>query len=146
MDRKGTVRLGKGKKARAKRGKVALMALFCAYTFTACGNKEQTSIYDFAGVEPKEIDPWVYLGDTALSSNQQILNFASSASRLAITIGVTGIVFSILFMAVRLLFSGSSKTRSEVKEEAFLKGLIAIMLFSIPLWLGVCKLVGEMLV
>ena len=61
MDRKGTVRLGKGKKARAKRGKVALMALFCAYTFTACGNKEQTSIYDFAGVEPKEIDPWVYL-------------------------------------------------------------------------------------
>lgn len=122
------------------------MALFCAYTFTACGNKEQTSIYDFAGVEPKEIDPWVYLGDTALSSNQQILNFASSASRLAITIGVTGIVFSILFMAVRLLFSGSSKTRSEVKEEALLKGLIAIMLFSIPLWLGVCKLVGEMLV
>lgn len=138
--------MGKGKKTRAKRGKAALMALLCAITFTACGEEGQQSLYDFSGMEPKEIDPWVYLRDTALSSNQQILNFASSASRLAITIGVTGIVFSILFMAVRLLFSGSAKTRSEVKEEALLKGLIAIMLFSIPLWLGVCKLVGEMLV
>lgn len=122
------------------------MMLHCALMLTACGSKEQESLYNFAGVEPKEIDPWVYLGDTALSSNQQILSFASSASRLAITIGVTGIVFSLLFMAVRLLFSGSAKVRSEVKEEAVLKGLIAIMLFSVPLWLGVCKLVGEMLV
>ncbi len=146
MYRKGIIRLGKGKKTKAKMGKAALMALLCTFTFTACGKEEQQSLYDFSGMEPKEIDPWVYLRDTALSSNQQILSFASSASRLAITIGVAGIVFSILFMAVRLLFSGSAKTKSEVKEEAVLKGLIAIMLFSIPLWLGVCKLVGEMLV
>lgn len=35
--------------------------------------------------------------------------------------------------------------KNEIKEEALLKEVIAIMLFSIPLWLGVCKLVGDML-
>ena len=120
--------------------------LVCCFTLTACGDGQQGGLYDFSGVEPKNIDPWAYLKDTALSSNRQILNFASSASTLAITIGIMGIVFSMLFMVIRLLFSGNTKVKSEVKEEAVLKGLIAIMLFSIPIWLGVCKLVAEMLV
>lgn len=120
--------------------------LLYSLLLTACGDEEQGGLYDFSGVEPKEIDPWVYLQDTALSSNKQILNFASSAGSLAITIGVTGIVFSLLFIAIKLLFSGNAKTRSEVKEEALLKALIAIMLFSVPVWLGICKLVGEMLI
>lgn len=139
--------MGKRKKCIAKKCKVMSVMLFCSVALTACKEEEQGGIYDFAGVEPKEIDPWVYLQDTALSSSRQIVSFASSASGLAITIGVTGIVFSLLFMAVRLLFSGgNAKTRSEVKEQALLKGLIAIMLFSVPVWLGVCKLIGEMLV
>lgn len=136
----------KSKKTGGIRRKAVLILLFCTITLSACGKEKEGGLYDFGGVEPKEIDPWVYLQDTALSSNPQILGFASSAGGLAITIGVAGIVFSLLFMAIRLLFSGSAKMKNEIKEEALLKGLIAVMLFSIPLWLGVCKLVGDMLV
>lgn len=146
MCRKGIVKLKRKKKCIAGKWKVICIIVVCCFTLTACGDGEQGSLYDFSGVEPKSIDPWAYLKDTALSSNQQILSFASSASTLAITIGVMGIVFSMLFMVIRLLFSGSVKIRNEVKEEAMLKGLIAVMLFSIPVWLGVCKLVSEMLV
>lgn len=122
-----------------------LISMFCCSVLTACGNEEGGSIYNFARTEPKEIDPWVYLQDTALSSNTQIRSFASSAGSLGITIGVMGIVFSIFYMVIRLLFSGSARTRSEVKEEALMKGLIAVMIFSIPLWLGICKLLGDAL-
>lgn len=136
---KGNLRYG-------KKTFLILIATFCCSVLTACGNDEGGSIYNFAGVEPKEIDPWVYLQDTALSSSAQIRSFASSAGSLGITIGVMGIVFSIFYMVIRLLFSGNVKTRSEIKEEALMKGLIAIMIFSIPLWLGVCKLLGDALV
>ncbi len=119
--------------------------LLCTLLLTGCGNDGE-SIYNFAGVEPKEIDPWVYLQDTALSSNTQILGFASSASRLGITIGVMGIAFSILYMAIRILFARNAKVREEIKEEAMIKGMVAIMIFSIPFWLGIFKLAGEMLI
>ena len=117
-----------------------------SFTLTACGKRSKEVFMILPVLNQKKFDPWIYLQDTALSSNQQILSFASSASTLAITIGVIGIVFSLLLMAIRLLFSGNAKVRSEIKEEALLKGMIAIMLFSIPVWLGVCKLVGEALV
>ena len=134
-------------KEKHKHRKISFLILGCCSSIlTACGNEENSSIYNFSGAEPKEIDPWVYLQDTALSSSTQIRSFASSAGSLGITIGVMGIVFSIFYMAVRLLFSGSVKTRSEVREEALMKGLIAIMIFSIPLWLGICKLLGDALV
>lgn len=137
------------KKKRFKRirkmGMIHLVSLACLL-LGGCGNKEKESIYNFSGIEPKEIDPWVYLSDTALSSSTQIRGFASSAGKLGITIGVMGIVFSIFYMVIRVLFNGSVKTRSEVKEEALMKGLIAIMIFSVPLWLGICKLLGEALI
>ena len=94
----------------------------------------------------QSIDPWVYLQDTALSSNTQILGFASSASRLGITVGVAGIVFSILYMAIRIFFARNAKVREEIKEEAMIKGMVAIMIFSVPFWLGIFKLAGEMLI
>lgn len=119
----------------------------CTMLLTGCGDDGSgQSIYNFAGVEPKEIDPWVYLQDTALSSNTQILGFASSASRLGITVGVMGIVFSILYMAIRLFFARNAKVREEIKEEAMIKGMVAIMIFSVPFWLGIFKLAGEMLI
>lgn len=127
------------------RKKSLFLIICCCGALTACGTEEGGSIYNFAGAEPKEIDPWVYLQDTALSSSTQIRGFASSAGSLGITIGVMGIVFSIFYMVIRLLFSGSVKTRSEIKEEALMKGLIAVMIFSIPLWLGICKLLGDAL-
>ena len=118
------------------RKKSLFLIICCCGALTACGTEEGGSIYNFAGAEPKEIDPWVYLQDTALSSSTQIRGFASSAGSLGITI---------FYMVIRLLFSGSVKTRSEVKEEALMKGLIAVMIFSIPLWLGICKLLGDAL-
>lgn len=145
MRLKGIVSVGERKRKGVIRAVLLLVMMTCCVALTGCDG-ERDSIYDFAGVEPKEIDPWVYLKDTALSSSEQIINFASSASRLGITIGIIGIVFSILFIAIRILFAGSAKTRSEIKEEAMMKGLIAIMLFSIPLWLGICKLLSEVLV
>ncbi|HBA46385.1 MAG TPA: hypothetical protein DCZ91_01000 [Lachnospiraceae bacterium] len=132
---------GKGK----GRIRIFVLLLLCAVLFSACGDDEE-NLYDFSGTEPKEIDPWVYIQDTAISASAQILGFASSAGNLAITIGVMGIIFSILYMSLRILFAGNARARSEVKEEAVLKGLIAIMLFSLPLWLGLCKMVSEMLV
>ena len=118
--------------------------ILCTLLLTGCGDDE--NIYNFAGKEPKEIDPWVYLQDTALSTNTQILGFASSASRLGITIGVMGIVFSILYMAIRIFFARNAKVKEEIKEEAKIKGMVAIMIFSIPFWLGIFKLAGEMLI
>ncbi len=117
----------------------------CALLLTGCGDDGE-SIYNFSGVEPKEIDPWVYLQDTALSSNTQILGFASSASRLGITVGVMGIIFSIMYMAIRIFFARNAKVREEIKEEAMIKGMVAIMIFSVPFWLGIFKLAGEMLI
>lgn len=139
---------GNSRKNRHIRKRICTAALFlCTMLLTGCGDDGSgQSIYNFAGVEPKEIDPWVYLQDTALSSNTQILGFASSASRLGITIGVMGIVFSILYMAIRLFFARNAKVREEIKEEAMIKGMVAIMIFSVPFWLGIFKLVGEMLI
>ncbi len=136
----------KGKDGYRKKRFFLLMSLIFCGVLTGCGNEEGGSIYNFSGVEPKEIDPWVYLQDTALSSSTQIRSFASSAGSLGITIGVMGIVFSIFYMAIRMFFFTSPAARNEVKEEALLKGLIAIMIFSIPLWLGICKLLGDALV
>ena len=128
------------------RKKICTAAPFlCALLLTGCGDDGE-SIYNFSGVEPKEIDPWVYLQDTALSSNTQILGFASSASRLGITVGVMGIVFSIMYMAIRIFFARNAKVREEIKEEAMIKGMVAIMIFSVPFWLGIFKLAGEMLI
>lgn len=121
------------------------MLMLCTLLLTGCGDDDE-SIYNFAGKEPKEIDPWVYLQDMELSSNTQILDFGSSAGRLGITIGVMGIVFSIMYMAIRIFFARSAKVREEVKEEALIKGMVAIMIFSIPFWLGIFKLAGEMLI
>lgn len=136
----------KGRNGYGKKSLFLLISLIFCSVLTGCGNEEGGSIYNFSGVEPKEIDPWVYLQDTALSSSTQIRSFASSAGSLGITIGVMGIVFSIFYMAIRMFFSTSAAARNEVKEEALLKGLIAVMIFSIPLWLGICKLLGDALV
>lgn len=131
---------------RKGRGRFLILLLFCMLVLSACGDDDEGNLYDFSGREPKEIDPWAYIQDTAVTTSEEILGFASSAGSLAITVGVMGIVFSILYMCIRILFAGNARARSEVKDEAVLKGLIAIMLFSIPLWLGLCKMIGEMLV
>lgn len=125
---------------------VFLICITCALSITGCGDEGGDSIYNFSDTTPKQIDPWVYLTNSSISDIKPIKDFAASAGALATTVGVIGIVFSILYMAIRLLFSSSAKTKAEVKEEALVKGLVAIMLFSIPLWLGICKLISDLLV
>lgn len=128
-------------------GRVRMIMPICLVLFlSGCSSDAENSIYNFADVEPKDIDPWTYLQDTSISSSLQIRSLSSSSYNLAITVGIMGIVFSILYMAIRILFSSNAKKKSEVKEEAVLKGLIAIVLFSIPLWLSLFKLIGELLI
>lgn len=131
-----------------KKKRILLFILFCFFmlVLTGCGGDDPDNIYNFSDASPKSIDPWEYLTDSALTDIGPIKSFASSASSLAMTVGVMGIIFSILYMAIRVLFSSNAKTKNEVKEEAVVKGLIAIMLFSIPLWLGICKLISDLLV
>lgn len=43
-------------------------------------------------------------------------------------------------------FARNAKVREEIKEEAMIKGMVAIMIFSVPFWLGIFKLAGEMLI
>lgn len=110
------------------------------------GCSEETA-QELARTETKNIDPWTYLTNTAVSTNSTLREFAGSAAGLLITIGVMGIVFSILYLLIRLLFGGSNaKVKSEIKDEVIFKSVVAIMLFSIPFWLGIIKLVSDLLV
>ena len=81
-----------------------------------------------------------------LSMSEPLKNLGASFAELGITIGIIGIVFSIFYMVLRICFSKSAAIKEEVKQEAVLKGMIAIMLFSIPFWLGLFKMTAELLV
>lgn len=96
--------------------------------------------------DTKNINPWDYVEDTSISTNPTLQGFASSASELGITIGIIGLVFSIFYMVIRISFTKNAQIKEEIKREAILKGLIGIMLFSIPFWLGLIKYVAELLV
>lgn len=115
--------------------------------FVLSGCSSEKTMMEITQAETKNIDPWVYLTDTSISANSTIKAFAGSAASVLITIGVMGIVFSILYLVVRLLFGGSSaKMRSQMKEEMIFKSVVAVMLFSVPFWLGLMKMLGDLLV
>lgn len=96
--------------------------------------------------EPKDLDPWTYVEDTSISMNSALTNLAASSAELGITVGVMGITFSVFFMVLRICFTKNAAVREEVKREAVMKGMIAVMLFSIPFWLGIFKYFSELLV
>lgn len=127
-----------------KKGKVLAVLGFLPVVLSGCG--KSIKIGNGQYVEPKDIDPWDYLGDTSITDITAIRDFASSAAGLLVTVGIIGIVFSIFYMIIRLLFSqNSARLKSEIKEEVIFKSVIAIMLFSIPFWLGVVKMVSDFL-
>ena len=131
------MKCGHGRKAKW------LLTILPAMILSGCG-KEQAE--ELAQVETKNIDPWVYLSNNSISVNSAIRNFASSAAGLLITLGVIGIVFSIMYLVIRLLFSGGNvRTKSEAKEEIIFKSVIGIMLFSVSFWLGIIKLLSDLL-
>ena len=78
--------------------------------------------------------------------NSALTNLAASSAELGITVGVMGITFSVFFMVLRICFTKNAAVREEVKREAVMKGMIAVMLFSIPFWLGIFKYFSELLV
>lgn len=96
--------------------------------------------------EPKDLDPWIYVEDTSISMNSALTNLAASSAELGITVGIMGITFSIFFMVLRICFTKNAAVREEVKREVIMKGMIAVMLFSIPFWLGIFKYFSELLV
>lgn len=124
---------------------IVLLLVFMVVSLSGCGDDTEDP-FDFSDVVTKDINPWDYVQDTSISMNGALTNLASSSSELGITIGVMGIVFSIIYMVIRISFSRSAATKEEVKREAVLKGLVAIMLFSIPFWLGLFKQFAELLV
>lgn len=123
-----------------------LLCLLCVFLLCGCASENTDDPYNFAGTEPKEIDPWVYVKDTNITLNGSLRKLAASSTELAITVGVIGIVFSIVYIILRICFTKNANTKEEIKRQALQKGLIAIMLFSIPFWLGLFKYFAGLLV
>lgn len=130
-----------------KKLRFLVLLLVSVVLLSGCGgNDEGENPFDFSGVEPKDINPWTYVEDTSIYLNQSLTDLAASSSDLAMTIGVMGMVFSIIYIALRLLFSRNAARREEIRQEAIIKGMIAVMLFSIPFWLGLFKQFSELLI
>ena len=118
-----------------------LILIFCL--LTGCAEENSSSIYDFSNKQPEEIDPWVYIADRDVTQNEAMRGVASSSAELGMTIGITGIVCSFIYMAIRIMFTTDPKKREEIKQEAIIKGVIGIMLFCVPLILSIFKLFGD---
>ena len=124
-----------------------ILVLVTVLMMTGCGGDgEGEDPFDFTGVEPKDINPWTYVADTSIYLNESLTDLAASASDLAMTVGIMGMVFSIIYIAVRLLFSRNAARREEIRQEAIIKGMISVMLFSVPFWLGIFKQFSELLI
>lgn len=129
-----------------KRIIVLMLTWMLLFSLSGCGNKEEGNPFDFSGIETKDLNPWNYMENMELSMSEPLKNLGASSAELGITIGIIGIIFSIFYMVLRICFSKSAAIKEEVKQEAVLKGMIAIMLFSIPFWLGLFKMTAELLV
>lgn len=129
-----------------KKSILLISLLLVVLCLSGCSKKSGEDPFDFSGIEPKDLNPWTYIEDTSLSMNSAATKLASSSGALGITIGIMGIVFSIFYMAIRIFFTKSAAAKEEVKREAVMKGMIAIMLFSIPFWLGLFKQFSELLI
>lgn len=126
------------------RKQAGCLAFWAAVLLSGCTKKTELEL---ARAETKNIDPWVYLSDTSISTNGTVKEFAGSAAGLMVTVGVMGIAFSIFYLVLRLFFGGSrAKVKNELKEEILFKSVISIMLFSIPFWLGLVKMISDLLV
>ena len=123
-----------------------MICLFLVSFLCGCSSGAADDPYNFAGTELKDIDPWVYVEDTSITLNGSLIKLAASSTELAITVGVIGIVFSIVYIILRICFTKNANTKEEIKRQAIQKGIIAIMLFSIPFWLGLFKYFAELLV
>ncbi len=129
-----------------KKLRILLLLVITVLTLSGCGGDEEEDPFDFSGIEPKDINPWTYLEDTSIYLNGSLTDLAASSSELAMTVGIIGMVFSTFYIALRLMFSKNAARREELRQEAVLKGLISVMLFSVPFWLGIFKQFSELLI
>lgn len=123
-----------------------LPILIIPVLMTGCSKKKNGGGFDFSGVEPKNINPWDYISNNAISLNGPLRDLASSSGTLAMTLSIMGIVFSIFYMAIRLFMNRSAALKEEIKQEVVFKSMVAIMIFSVAFWLGLFKYFAELLI
>ena len=87
------------------------------------------------------LDPWSYLGKNAISENQALQGTASGAFQLMITIGIIGIMATIIFAFINM-GSENSKKREEGKSLLSSKIVVGILLFGL---VGILGLVFEII-
>ncbi len=131
---------------RKQRGFWVMLLLILLAGAGGCAKEEGENPFDFSEIEPKDLNPWTYVKDTSISASGPLTDLAASSSELGITVGIIGTVFSIFYMVIRICFTRNAAAKEEVKREALLKGMIAIMLFSIPFWLELFKQFADLLV
>ena len=131
---------------RRKRMILVLLIGVLLLALSGCGNKEEGNPFPFSGIETKDLNPWNYMENMELSMSEPLKDLGASSAQLGITVGIMGIVFSIFYMVLKICFTKNAAIKEEIKQEAVLKGMIAIMLFSIPFWLGLFKMTAELLV
>lgn len=95
----------------------------------------QTKIYLFF-LDIKSTDPFSYIDSLGISKNSSLRGNAASLYRLFMTIGVTGLVITLLLCAVKLSLYKNGKKKSEVKETIGLKLLISIGFFGFVFFAG----------
>lgn len=69
-------------------------------------------------------------------SPEQFLGTASSFYRLLFVLGIIGMVGTFVFMGLRLAQSKNPAKRSEIKGALIFKCAIAILIFSLPTFIG----------
>ena len=80
-------------------------------------------------------DPFSYI-NKGISGNSAVTGTVNSAYSLMMAIGVVGILITIVLTGIKLMSSKPQK-RAEALDELKWKAIIAIMLFSMPLLIGV---------
>ena len=87
-------------------------------------------------------NPWDFLGvGNVLESDDRgllaLTGIASDWYSFCLAIGAIGIVLTVMYLGLRLIFTRDPRKRDEVKEALKWKVVIALVLFGIPTVLGV---------
>lgn len=119
------------------------MKLFCvADRLISSGEKIGGILLATAGNE------WEFMttkpGDSGVFSSliSKIEDIGASGYELMLTVGVIGLVFSIIFTAVSLLFSSNAQKKEEKKSHALIICGAGIVIFSVFSIIGFFKSIG----
>ena len=82
-------------------------------------------------------NPWDYLGIADDSGLKVLTGLAADWYSLCIVIGTVGIIVTIMYIGLRLMFTKDPRKREEVKETMKWKVILALALFGMSTLLGV---------